>query len=117
MNIKLIVAALFSLSALMGQAQDDVRKTHNIGVGINRHGADSTLYSSGNLALFGDVDTLWESVPYSFCGSLMWETTCEIEPPAINDLMATTFGGVCIGEVTNRMTDCSSTSTITTPNP
>lgn len=47
----------------------------------------------------------------------MWETTCEIEPPAINDLMATTFGGVCIGEVTNRMTDCSSTSTITTPNP
>ena len=42
----------------MGQAQDDVRKTHNIGVGINHHGADSTLYSSGNLALFGDVDTL-----------------------------------------------------------
>lgn len=47
----------------------------------------------------------WESVPYSFCGSLMWETTCEIEPPAINDLMATTFGGVCIGEVTNRISD------------
>ena len=47
----------------------------------------------------------WESVPYSFCGSLMWETTCEIEPPAINDLMATTFGGVCIGEVTYRISD------------
>ena len=49
--------------------------------------------------------SFWESVPYSFCGSLMWETTCEIEPPAINDLMATTFGGVCIGEVTNRMSN------------
>lgn len=49
--------------------------------------------------------TFWESVPYSFCGSLMWETTCEIEPPAINDLMATTFGGVCIGEVTHRISD------------
>lgn len=49
--------------------------------------------------------TFWESVPYSFCGSLMWETTCEIEPPAINDLMATTFGGVCIGEVTNRVSN------------
>lgn len=47
----------------------------------------------------------WQSVPYSFCGSLMWETTCEIEPPAINDLMATTFGGVCIGEVTNRISN------------
>ena len=47
----------------------------------------------------------WESVPYSFCGSLMWETTCEIEPPAINDLMATTIGGVCLGEVTYRISD------------
>lgn len=49
--------------------------------------------------------SFWESVPYSFCGSLMWEGTCEIEPPAINDLMATTFGGVCIGEVTNRVSN------------
>ena len=47
----------------------------------------------------------WESIPYSFCGSLMWETTCEIEPPAINDLIATTMGGVCIGEVTYRISD------------
>lgn len=47
----------------------------------------------------------WLSVPYSFCGSLMWETTCEIEPPAINDLIATTMGGVCIGEVTHRISD------------
>ena len=45
----------------------------------------------------------WESVPYAFGGSLMWETTCEIEPPAINDLIATTMGGVCIGEVTHRI--------------
>lgn len=47
----------------------------------------------------------WESVPFAFCGSLMWETTCEIEPPAINDLIATTMGGVCIGEVTHRISD------------
>ena len=58
MNIKIILVALFGLSAFAVQAQDDNRKTHNIGVGINHHGADSTLYSSGNLALFGDVDTL-----------------------------------------------------------
>lgn len=35
----------------------------------------------------------------------MWETSCEIEPPAINDLIATTMGGVCIGEVTHRLSD------------
>ena len=45
----------------------------------------------------------WESVPYAFGGSLMWETVCEIEPPAINDLIATTVGGVAIGEVTHRI--------------
>lgn len=49
--------------------------------------------------------TFWESVPYSFCGSLMWEMTCETEPPAINDLMATTMGGVCIGEITHRVSN------------
>lgn len=49
--------------------------------------------------------SFWESIPYSFGGSLMWETMCEIEPPAINDLIATTVGGVCIGEVTYRISD------------
>lgn len=47
----------------------------------------------------------WQSLPYSFGGSLMWEELCEIEPPAINDLMATTIGGACIGEVTFRLSD------------
>lgn len=46
--------------------------------------------------------TFWESAPYAFAGSLMWETCAEIEPPAINDLMATTLGGIALGEVTFR---------------
>lgn len=45
----------------------------------------------------------WQSVPYAFGGSMMWELACETEPPAINDLIATTVGGVCIGEITNRV--------------
>jgi len=45
----------------------------------------------------------WESSPYSLGGSLMWEIACETEPPAINDLIATTLGGICIGEVTHRV--------------
>ncbi len=47
----------------------------------------------------------WQSAPYAFGGSLMWETVCETEPPAINDLMATTIGGIAIGEVTYRVSD------------
>ena len=31
--------------------------------------------------------TFWESTPYAFAGSLMWEIAAEVEPPAINDLM------------------------------
>lgn len=45
----------------------------------------------------------WQSAPYALGGSLMWEFAGEIEPPAINDLMATTFGGIAIGEVTHRI--------------
>ena len=47
----------------------------------------------------------WESAPYALGGSLMWEFCGEIEPPAINDLMATTFGGICIGEITHRVSN------------
>lgn len=45
----------------------------------------------------------WQSVPYALGGSLMWEMLGEIEPPAINDVMATTVGGICLGEITHRM--------------
>lgn len=33
----------------------------------------------------------------------MWELCGEVEPPAINDLIATTFGGICLGEITHRI--------------
>lgn len=47
--------------------------------------------------------SFWESAPYAMIGSLEWEFLGEIEPPALNDLIATTFGGICIGEITNRV--------------
>lgn len=46
-----------------------------------------------------------QSAPYAFAGSLMWETCGEVEPPAINDLIATTIGGICLGEITYRLSD------------
>lgn len=45
----------------------------------------------------------WQSAPYALGGSLMWEMLGETEPPAINDLMATTVGGICIGEIAHRV--------------
>lgn len=47
----------------------------------------------------------WQSAPFSLGGSLMWEFCGEIEPPAINDVFATTFGGIAIGEITYRLSD------------
>ena len=47
--------------------------------------------------------SFWQSLPYSYAGSLLWEFAGENEPAAINDLLATTIGGAAIGEVTNRM--------------
>ncbi len=45
----------------------------------------------------------WESAPYAMAGSLMWEFFGEIEPAAINDFLATSFGGIALGEVTYRL--------------
>lgn len=47
----------------------------------------------------------WQSSPFVFAGSLMWEVAGEIEPPAINDLIATTMGGISLGEITYRLSD------------
>ena len=45
----------------------------------------------------------WQSIPYAAAGSLMWEFMAENEPAAINDWIATTVGGVAMGEMTNRI--------------
>lgn len=47
----------------------------------------------------------WQSFPCAVGGSLMWEFFGEITPPAINDLMATSIGGTCIGEIAFRVSD------------
>ena len=47
--------------------------------------------------------TFWESAPYALGGSLMWEFLGETEPPAINDVIATSCGGMAIGEMAHRL--------------
>jgi hypothetical protein len=43
--------------------------------------------------------TFWESAPWTFAGSLMWELFGEVWAPAPNDLAMTTLGGITLGEM------------------
>jgi uncharacterized protein DUF3943/outer membrane protein with beta-barrel domain len=45
----------------------------------------------------------WESGAFTFAGSFLWETLMEKEPPAINDLVNTTMGGMVRGEIQHRL--------------
>jgi hypothetical protein len=47
--------------------------------------------------------TYWESLPYDFGGSALWEVAGETGPPSLNDLVTTTFGGSFLGEALFRM--------------
>lgn len=45
----------------------------------------------------------WESLKYTFGGSLLWEIAGETGAPSINDLVTTGFGGTFLGEPLFRM--------------
>lgn len=47
----------------------------------------------------------WQSIPFTAAGSLMWEFFMENEYPSINDMLATTIGGIELGEITYRLSD------------
>lgn len=47
--------------------------------------------------------TFWESVPYVFVSSVIWEQFMEVDRPSWNDLYFTTIGGSLLGETQHRM--------------
>ncbi|MDR1195999.1 MAG: DUF3943 domain-containing protein [Endomicrobium sp.] len=47
--------------------------------------------------------SFWQSAPYTFAGSLMWEFLGENSAPAINDFISTSIGGIALGEMTHRV--------------
>jgi hypothetical protein len=49
--------------------------------------------------------SFWESVPFTFAGSLMWEIAMESEYPSYNDLLATSLGGIALGETLFRFSE------------
>ena len=46
---------------------------------------------------------LWESAPYVLGGSVMWEMISESQKPSANDIVATSLGGIAIGEILYRV--------------
>jgi len=49
--------------------------------------------------------TYKQSIPWTIGGSLMWEFFMENRYPALNDFVATTIGGMCLGETTYRISN------------
>src|SRR6202012_524307 len=47
----------------------------------------------------------WQSAPAAFAGSYMWEVAGETNPPAPNDFINTSFGGISLGEMTYRVSN------------
>ena len=46
----------------------------------------------------------WQSIPYAFAGSFLWEYFGESNPPSLNDVIATPVGGIALGEISHRVT-------------
>lgn len=47
--------------------------------------------------------SFWESIPFVFWGSAVWEILMEKDPPQANDMITSTIGGVSVGEITYRL--------------
>ena len=47
----------------------------------------------------------WQSLPYSFGGSLMWELFMETEYPSMNDIITTPMSGIVLGEISYRVSN------------
>jgi hypothetical protein len=74
--------------------------TDRFGVNFFQH-----PYSGATGFTHGRVEgyNFWESVPFAFGSSLMWEQTMENTRPSYNDLINTTITGAFLGEILYRL--------------
>ena len=47
--------------------------------------------------------SFWQSAPFAFAGSFMWEYFGETHNPSYNDWIATSVGGIALGEILHRL--------------
>ena len=59
----------------------------------------SLFFAAGRSNGFG----YWQSGLFALVGSFLWECCMERQPPAINDLVNTTLGGMTRGEISHRL--------------
>ena len=75
----------------------------------NTFGMNQFLHPYHGSAYFNSARSnglsFWESAPYAFGGSLIWEAAFEVELPAYNDLINTTLSGIILGEITYRISN------------
>ena len=88
---------------------DAIRHNHQTGFAYDRdffttnqmaHPIHGGLYFN---AARSNGFSFWESAPFTFLGSYMWEMYFENEPAAMNDLVNTTLGGMAHGEIQHRV--------------
>lgn len=84
----LLPFAMLLFCAVTATSQPSTRRIPNVGVGISRHAADSSLSSNANLALFGNVDTLRGVQISAFTGV----TRCEMRGLNMGFLSAVSHG-------------------------
>lgn len=63
------------------------------------HPFQGSLYFN---AARGNGFSFWESAPFAFAGSLMWECCGETHLMSVNDLLNTGLGGIALGEMLYR---------------
>ena len=73
-----------------------------IGTNFISHPYHGSLYFN---AARSNGFNFYQSIPFVVGGSLMWEFFLETESPSINDLFATTSGGIMFGEISYRLSD------------
>lgn len=88
---------------------DSVRRNLETGFTYDRDNFSTDQFSHpyhGNLffnAARSNGYSFWESGAFAFFGSFVWEIGMETEPPALNDLVNTTLGGMERGEIAHRL--------------
>ena len=90
-------------------SMDTVRANFTAGFGYDRDSfkTDQSSHPFHGSLFFNSARsngyTFWESGLFAAAGSFVWECCLEREPPALNDLVNTTLGGMSRGEVLHRL--------------
>ena len=114
-QVALLEVLPWSFSRYVSEAEfafisiDSVRENLETGFTYDRDnfGTDQFSHPYHGSLFFGAARSngysFWESGAFALAGSFVWEVGMETEPPAFNDLVNTTLGGMDRGEIAHRL--------------